>query len=441
MDKATYAMRVKALEGELFYNNRLAESSYMREYFPPTEGEQNYARRPKIAFPITGSVVDRLSALCYSGLEVTLASDSLQAVWEEIAERNNFREQARNMLVVPLSRACQVTVLHALPNGVKWQNWPGEFAWYLNNNFYTAAGYEMVVDEQGNAKAVITSPPNNKKPKGYRALVVDENVFIETEGEEAAVTPHRLPFAPFVFARGVDLDADGRYASPFHLRFRDLNIEYNLTMSQVAKAIRILQNVWVTTKELDNPNFPLRLDPDTINHVGKDGKLEQAVRELNIQPELDYASRLKKQISERAQVPDFMTGLDDVGKVESGVAMSIVSGPLIELTDRIRPVFKANITDLVQKSVAMELMLRGQGAQEVEVEVRVQESVLPADVKTEVETLLNAKREGLIADRFMESLENKVAALLGLTEAENGTHKRLGRVEEPRPNRDETTGR
>lgn len=415
MDSQTYTMRKHAVEGRVFYENRLTDPEWVRTYFPPTEMETNYARRPKISVPITGEVIDRLASLVYGGMSIEFENQKDEALWEEIAERNNFRDRSRLMLVNPLARGTEVTVLHAIAGGVFWQNWGGEFAYFMASPFYEAAGYEYIENDEG-IKPVVS--PFKKAPKGYTALVIDGTFYVSTQGETVKATQHNLPFAPFVFCRAVDVDAQGRYAWPYHTRARDLLIEYNHIFSQSSKAIKILQNVWKTNKTIDNPNQPLRLDPDTINFVGETGTLEQVQRALTLEPEFGYLSRLKQHISSRFQVPDFMTGLSDVGKVESGIALGIVSGPLIELVERIRPSFRQKVRELVYKSLMIEQMSRGRAAREPEFTVNLNDTVLPMDVKNEIETLIRAKESGLISEVYMESLAAKVAALLDLQETQ-----------------------
>lgn len=413
MDSATYAMRKLAIEGRVFYENNLTAPENVRTYFPPTQLEANYDRRPKISFPVTGEIIDRLASLTYAGMSIEFENPKDEAVWLEVAERNQFIEQARSMLTQSLATGSQLTVIHNT-GGVYWENWTGEYTQRLRSAFYSAAGYEYKENKSGGADPV-TSATTTKRDDSLVSAMIDNKFFIMQRGEAVEITAHGLPFAPFVFCKGVDVDSTGRYANPYVYRFRDLLIEYNLIMSQISKAIRILQNVLVTNKELDNPNFPLRIDPDTIQHVGKDGFLQQMVRELNIEPELAHSNRLKQHIASRAQVPEHMTGLEGVGKVESGVALQIVMGPLTELIDRIRPEFKARVTELITKSMQVEYLFRGQRKEPV-FTVNLSESILPADVKTEIETLIAAKVAGLISPAFEESLQRKVAALLNLQE-------------------------
>lgn len=412
MDYQTYASRVCAIEGRVFYENKLTAPEYVRTYFPPTQGETNYDRRPKISFPVTGEIVDRLASLVYSGMQVTFENTQDEALWDEIAERNNFLEQARSMVTQPLATGNQLTVIHNT-GGAFWQNWGGEFSQYMTSAFYSAGGFEYV-ETKGTANPVTSAIVGNK-PKGYVSTMIDELFFIQQFGEQVIITEHGLPFAPFVFCTAVDIDSSNRYASPFCMRFKELLIEYNLIMSQISKAVRILQNVIVTNKELDNPNFPLRIDPDTIQHVGKEGFLQQMVRELNIEPELAMCSRLKQHIASRAQVPEHMTGLEGVGKVESGVALQIVMGPLTELIDRIRPVFHSRVSELIDKSMQVEYRFRGK-QREAKFHLELSESILPTDMKAEIELLLSIVAANVLPPKYLASLQSRIASLLNLKE-------------------------
>lgn len=409
-------MRKRAAEGAVFYRNQLLAPEYVHKYFPPTQGEKNYERRPKVSFPVTGEIIDRIASMVFMGMSVTSGNDKIDALWQEIADRNEWHVFGRSMLTVPLSTGSQVVMLHNM-NGVQFESWSGEFTYFMKSPFYQVAGYEYEIDKDGNLKPVL-STKTGKRPQTQVSVTADDTLFITAVGEEVAAAPHGLPFAPFVYVRGVDRDEVGRYAYPFSDRFDDLLIEYNLTFSQAVKAVRILQSVFVTNKTMDNPNEPLRLDPDTINFVGAEGKLEQVVRQLTLEPEGVILDRLKRHISTRAQVPDFMTGLQDVGKVESGIALAIVSGPLEELVGRIRYEFKDKVAELFSKSVQMESMQRGSGLPEFEVEVSLSETVIPQDAKQELDALVSANGAGLIAPEYQESLKARVASLLKLEKSE-----------------------
>lgn len=412
VDKQTYDFRKMAIEGGVFYENKLTEPEWVKKYFPPQPLEFSYDRRPKLSFPVTGEIIDRLASIVYSGLNIQFDNAQDEAVWLEIAERNGFNEQARSMVVQPLARGTYLTAIHNV-GGVYWENWGGEFTHVIKSSFYESAGYEYLKKEDGVAVPVVNSR-QGKRPENQVSVVIDSMFFITTVGEEVLINQHNLPFAPYVLCRAVDGEPGNRYAYPYYLRFRDLLIEYNLVMSQISKAVRIMQNVWVTDKEMDNPNNPLRLDPDTINFVGQGGKLEQAVRQLNLEPELALASRLKQHISSRAQVPDFMTGLSDVGKVESGVALAIVSGPLTELVDRIRPAYRSKVYELISKSMQVEYMARGIYKTEIPFALNLTESTLPADVQKEIDTIIKAKESGLLPEALLGAIQSKVAALLNI---------------------------
>jgi hypothetical protein len=408
-------MRDEAVIGRVFYENRLTDKEWVKTFFPPTQKEENYDRRPKVSVPIVGEVVDRIASLVYSGMSIEFDNERDERDWDEIAERNRFADRARGMLVNPMARACEVTILHNIGGSVFWQAWGGEFAYYMRSPFYEAAGYEYVEKEDGTLRPVLNK--HDVKDKNYHAVVIDSSLFIETFGENVSATIHGLEFAPFIFSRSVDVDQDGRYSHPFSKRADDLIVTYCQTLSQAVKSTNLMQNIWETNKEADNPNFPLRLDPDTINHVGPDGFLRQVVRNLELGPEMEIMSRLKQHISTRFQVPDFMTGLSDVGKVESGLALQIVSGPLTELVDRIRPAFKKNIEELVWKSLAIQTQARGSRPGDVKFTVNMSESILPSNVQTEIDTLIKAMAAGIVGPQYTESLQAKVAALLELTES------------------------
>lgn len=418
MDNSTYTARKLGAEGAVFYENRLTAPEHVRTYFPQTQGEEtdSYARRPKISFPVIGEVVDRIASLSYDGMQITTGVDQIDSVWAEVAERNEWNELGRRMLTMSLSRGSFLVVIRDM-GGCYVDTWTAEYCHFMRTPFYEVCGYEYerCVDE---SIKPVTSKPSRQR-KGITTVSIDNQFFIEQiENTATVVTAHELPFAPFVLMRSVDKDDSNRYGLPFHLRARELLVQYNLTASQALKAIQILQNVWVTDKEADNPNTPLRLDPDTINHVGGGGRLEQAVRQLNLDPEYGMMSRLKQHISSRLQVPDFMTGLSDVGKVESGVALAIVSGPLQELVGRIRYEYTERVRELAAKMLTVEYLSRGMRPPNFELSITLSENVLPIDARSDVQALIDANAAGLIAPQYLESLLARVAALLNLKEAQ-----------------------
>lgn len=394
-DERTYQMHRVAQEGEVFYENALTRPEWVRTFFPKTTGqtEAQYLESPKIAFPITGDVVNRIASLLHTGMEVDVDSPAVQLIYDEMLLRNGGSEVYRDLLVKSLATGNCLAVINTGYEGVTFQTWPGKFVFRDVEGGIEYIGYMYKLDKQGRACPITAAPTASEIADGKIVAVMFGPTYTERGGMFAE---HYYGFSPAVLFRSIDKDEDGRYGEPFHLRYRDSNIEYNHVASQVSKSIKVLQNVWKTNQSTPDPDQPLRLNPDTVNYLGPDGMLEQATRELSLAPEFEFMSRLKNHISASAQVPDFMTGLSDVGKVESGLALQIVSGPLTELMGRLRESFKHSLKQLLERAIDVEYRLRGQLAPPFELNISMSESVLPADKERELDMLIRARDAGFI---------------------------------------------
>lgn len=409
LDEQTYLMHRLALEGSIFFHNELAEPKNVRLFFPPYEGQEDaeYKRDPHIAFPITGDTINRVASLIHGGMKIECENKTADDVMQAIMERCDWNELSRDLLTKPMSTGNHLVVLRSNFNGeVYFEQWPGEYAFRDTMFGMEWFGYMFLPQKDGTMQP-ITHEPKVKDPNLQPVIVfIDEYLFGEVE--------HGFGFAPGVFIRGVDKDETGRYALPYHLRFRELNLEYNKIYSQMAKAMRILQNVWETNADRENPTNQLSMTPSKINYVGQDGFVRQVGRELDLTWESNTLDRLKAQISASAQVPDFMTGLTGVGKVESGVALQIVSGPLMELVSRIRSEYIPKIRELLTKAVTAEFMLKGKSVPVFEITIDMNESVLPVDKKAELDMYIAARQNGFITPAMEEAVSVAVAGLLGI---------------------------
>jgi hypothetical protein len=202
----------------------------------------------------------------------------------------------------------------------------------------------------------------------------------------------------------IDKDENSSYGIPFHMRFKDLNIEYNQIFSQISKAIKILQTVWKTNSDLPTPDTEIRFDPDTVNYVGKDGVLEQVIRELNIDPEMTYLSNLSKLIHTSAQCPDYTTELEGIGKVNSAVALELISAPLVELTTRIRNEYKNNLEELVGKVASCIYLFSGATPPEFDFDISMNEQIMPADKTSEVDLVIKLVQNNIFTPEEAKTL-------------------------------------
>ena len=223
---------------------------------------------------------------------------------------------------------------------------------------------------------------------------------------------------PVLFV-GIDKYDSGKYGKPFVSRCTELVLEYNHILSQIVKAVKILQNVWVTNLSADNPEMPIRLSPDTINFLGPDGKLEQAIRNLDLEEERKLLEILEFQISKASQVPAELIGLRDVGKLPSGIALQILLQPLVELIERIRPLFVLKTGELAEKLIRMKYAIDGKRAPDkIELDIQVNEAIFPDDRKEKIDEIITLKKEGLIS---IEQAQLLLEPYLKLTLVKNGS--------------------
>ncbi len=400
----TYSMRLKALEGEVFYYNKLADKEYVRKYFPPTRNQRNYDNAPKIAVPITSTFVNRIASSLHNGMKVQFSTPAEQAVWESIAEHINWDELTRDLLIHSLVQGNVLAViLQDEQNLPLIDVWKGQYIFEDKNS--NSVGYEYILKGSSPVMIPVLSAPDN--------LARDERlvrVFVNDEiyGQE----PHNLGYAPAVMFKNIDKDEDGVYGVPYYHRYRDLNIEYNHIVSQISKAIKILQNVWVTNASQANEDNPIRIgDPDEVVSVGLDGKLEQAIRNLNTEPEHTYMNNLMRLIHNAAQIPDFMSGLSGVGKVESGVALQIVSTPLIELMTRIRQQYKEEVTELVTKTLASTYLFNGNTPPDFIFDVKINDTIIPIDKQQEIDNVIKLVQSSILTT---EQAQKIILPLMGL---------------------------
>lgn len=409
----TYLMHRQSIEGGVFYHNLLASPEYVRTYFPPTAKQVNYSDAPKIAIPFTSTFINRITSLLHSNLSVAFSDQRVQNEWNIIEKNLNWLETvhwlATNMLVGGNAGAI-IRPNYSLQSP-QIETWKAE---YLVDDGW-AQGYQYIIS--GGEMHPILSEPKLKKEESLITTVFDDNLVFITGYGEPYIYEHNLGFNPVTIFKSIDMDEDGVWGRPYHYRFRDLNIEYNHIVSQVSKSIKILQNVWKTNGETPNLDNPLRFDPDTINYTGKDGILEQVVRELNVDPEFTYLQSLSKLIHNASQIPDFMSGLAGVGKIESGVALQIASTPLIELMSRIRTSFKESLEELVTKVIKYHFATFKTVNQpsDFTVDIQLNDTFLPVDKEKEVETIIKLVQNNILTPEEGKKLLTPLLGLINLS--------------------------
>lgn len=396
--ESTYLAHRLALEGRVFYYNELTEKQHVQKFFPVAPGEdKTYDVDPKISFPITSDILNNFASLLYRESVIKIDPPSLQPRLDEFLALNNWTSLGRELLVRTLFGGTLLAVIRPMQLRARIELWGGEWTFVGADELH---GYTYKVCD--GKRVPLTSKPD--KEDDVRLVPITDTIWGEFE--------HGFGFNPSVMFFAPDVQDDSPYPMPFHMRYRQQNIEYNLLWSQMILNSRVLQNVWVTNKDRKDPNNPVMLRPRFINYLGENGTLAQVRREMNIDAELTLIEKLKQHIAESAQVPSFMTGLDGVGKVESGVAMSIVFAPLVHITNRLKSEFRPKFIELITKGLVADYMLNeGHFPPDFAIDLQFTDNVIPIDRGKELETIQRADAMGVFTPEEKRKL---ILPLFGL---------------------------
>lgn len=395
-----YTAREEGQKGRVFYQNLLASPEYTRKYFPITTGETDseYLRRPKISIPISSSIVDRITNILFQGAVIT-STQAAQERLDELIIDLNLMEFIRDMITNTIVTGQNLALLRAIDGKdnmqvVSLENWDGPWIWLKGS----LSGYEYTMRDN------LMVPVLSSDVKNSTVVLVDDMMFGNIK--------HNLPFTPSVLTKNIDKYDDGVWGKSYIARFSDMVVEYNQIVSQISKSIKVLQNIWTTNRDVDNPDNPIRLSPDRINFLGETGVLQQAVRNLDLNEEREYLNILEHQISRTSQVPAELAGLKDAGKLPSGIALQILLQPLVEITERYRNIFIPAIEDLCYKVLYMDYVVRGETPPRgLEVNVQTNNAIFAEDKKEVIDNVVLLKKEGLIS---LEQAQLLLEPILGI---------------------------
>jgi hypothetical protein len=380
LDKETYNAHALALEGKVFYYNELTNKEHVHKYFPDFSGGATYDIDPKITFPITSDILNNFASLLYRDSVVTIEPKSLQVRLDEFLARNNWHTLGREIMIKTLYGATMLATVRPYQSVARIDLWTGEWTFVDNaDSDSETTGYMYKLKE--GKRLPITAEPD--KADDVRIVPITETMWGDVE--------HGFGFNPSVMFYAPDTQDESPYPLPYHMRYRAPNLEYNLIWSQMLLNSRVLQNVWKTNKDMQDPNKPIRLTPRFINYLGENGTLEQVHRELNNGPELELIDRLKNHIAVSAQVPNSLTGLEGIGKVESGVALNIMFAPLVHITNRLKSDFRPKCVELLMKGFAADWILQtGTLPPDFMIDMRFTENVIPVDKEKELDAIAKA---------------------------------------------------
>lgn len=392
----TLKMRQDSLESSIFYDNCPNKSPHVTKYYPPTPLQSDYAIAPKVAAPILPAYINRINSLVYDKLVIDCGNEEYNNFIAETIEFNGGSELYSNLITNMLvggNYLITISTDSLYENVVKYTDWGAEYVGYKAPEDYYVE-YLM-----SNGVSYPVTEPKTTHDKNTQPFLLPINSV------EVAGTANTLGFTPAVFIKNIDKYQDRVYGRPYVYRFLQSLLEYNLTLSQMARAIRIFQNVWITNKEVDDINKPLRIQPDYINFLGEKGTLEQAQRNLNLTEEREYCKIKREEIASAAQIPTFMAGVDSVTKLESGIALQIALQPLEELMGKIREVFVRSLTELVEKSLKIKY-----GTTKV-FEVSIMLTKPQLDAQEKISLIQSLKADGTLT---AEEARNLILPYLGL---------------------------
>lgn len=372
-----FELRHKAVEGEVLYNNKLTSPEHVKNYFPPIPGENTneYKNRPKISVPLTRNIIERIINFTLKGANVP----------------SELRDALRQSLI---TGGCVSLLKLSEDNKIVIENWGQQ--WYtIYDNSTITIDYELEEDEDELCPLLDEKEYNEDEATH---IIVDDTIYDNAQ--------HNLPFSPFSIIRNIDSCRTLGYRMPFPERFRGLVVEYNQILSKISKDIKVLSNVWVTNTQFQNPDNPLRLDSGVINYLPVDGKLEQVIRNLDLKEEHIYLSTLTKNIAEASQVPSHVIGMEDVGKIPSGVALQLLFNPLVDLVGAFRVEFVKYYRDIAPK---YNYLTQFTGEEKLPEDIIFSNDIVPDDKSQTLQVLTFAQQNNLLST---EDITTKLKQLL-----------------------------
>lgn len=405
-DLQAYRMRREAAVGEVFYRNQLADPGQREKYFPQgDETAEMYAQMPKIAVPITSSIVDRMTGQLYRTVKIEMGNDADQRVWDEVADRSDFDNLGPNTIGWSLVGGNYMVVIRSpKPREVTLEPWKGQYLFRTDGTM----GYEYVLKKStGEAMPIFTDADLGSDSQKVRQEFYTNGTLMQVGNGEPQFLKHNFGFIPAVWFYAPDREPKSLYAEPYPNRFKNLVVEFCQVFSQASASIKIFQNLWVNKGDPPPKGKEFRIAPNRVYSVGVDGDLYQALRALTLEPEWGHLEMLTRQITAAASVPTYYTGLEQFGKIESGYALEIMFQPLQEIMGRIRSQMLKKFRLLVERSVMI-----AKGSLNVpEVNISIAESFMPSDIDKEL------LRIQMLADRGVLDAEEERTmsrALIGL---------------------------
>jgi len=173
--------------------------------------------------------------------------------------------------------------------------------------------------------------------------------------------PHNLGFVQAEWLRTAETlhSPDGPSLIMDILDFID---ELNYSLSQSSQSVGYNQDPQLTINKMDEEEVGALIRSSTKAwNMGREGKAEFIESGMNgVQAAMDFRDKIRLNVQDVARIvlldPEKM-----VDHAQSGKAMEVLHGPLVELVNELRPMMEDRLTKLLQKMAITLLILNQQG--------------------------------------------------------------------------------
>ena len=240
--------------------------------------------------------------------------------------------------------------------------------------------------------------PNSRKIVAYRQVITPENGFwhiadYESRGDAKGWTlvseeDWRYRFAPIFHAK--NRPAPNSYYGTADLEddVIDANEDYNRTVSSTQRTIRHHAHPKTWGRGLRAAD--LDMSPDSVTLIqSQTGELKNLEMQSDLSASREFAKELKEAFHQIASVPEIAAGkFDAIGQL-SGLALSILYGPLIRLTETKEVLYGEMLVKLNRALLEM----RAAGSRD-KVSLKWPQ-ILPKDPKAEADAALSKQAAGV----------------------------------------------
>lgn len=358
--------RIKGAEiGRAFYENTVTIGALGKQFFPA----KRFSGADLISLPIYSTVINKITNSMRN--EIYYEKDAkIDALYSKYDLDNVMNIAMKNSLMTGSTSLW----LEKSDDKLCINNWNPWYTFKLfSEDGKNVIGYmkRYVIDNQSLLSPLVKSGSNAIE---YIEIVSSDNKWvIYQDGKPFYDENYNMPMMPVVWFDSIDMDDDNRYGIPFVDRFKNILIALNQLLTSSQRMMLCLPNTWYTTKDFQDSDNEISIRPDMINYVGSDKELAQTARELDLNEEKDFIEKYINSIYESSQLPpkEILSG---AGKVESGIALSIIYSSFISLISSISTYGQRKEAELIKALYFMEY-----GRELKDFEVKWTNNILPKD--------------------------------------------------------------